>query len=592
MARFLTLSGERSARRRLRRGLGDATTPATPALPADASAYFSTQQSNADIQAGKAAMSASEKYAAGMPVNDEHSVDYGLGVLLANRRPTASQRKALFKLGGFLPAGGASRRTPMKYGGRTLAGEAPSYAEVPDLIKRRTARLAIIALHKNGRLPPGGLSEDEVLGLGYVAYCAAREARAQEKSFDLGCGACSLAGSGKCGGRSGLGDENLGWCCRKAFRAVSHAVTQVSHAAGNALRQVPVIGKPLATVARLSTAVATLPLTAFAGKARNQLFGLSAGEQKTFDAAAKVTRIGTMAIGGAYVAAGAMGAAAGMGTAGFSGAGIQALGATAMGHLASIGGAMRGFFGGKGGSAKDLVNDATTGASSWMSSFGSDVGQFVMKDGPTIVQLIRGPNGEMQSRTVDASQYPPDVVANLPEGVPVPAISPDLQGAAPEYSAGAQGAELPTSSGMQPYVAGATSMVPVDSLSVADGSELPGAATMPPMPDGYAFESAGSSASRFDAPNAIDAAAIPTDDPEVMSAMSTPMQDAMRNAAEDEGLTVSHPDVSPAVAAVMESYGEGIQPVDQPQPEQYVDPAYQQLGFQDMLRQYRAAGRI
>lgn len=145
--------------------------------------------------------------------------------------------------------------------------------------------------------------------------------------------------------------------------------------------------KPLAKALRYAGALNTLPLTLVSGKMRNKMFGLTGGEQKFFDHAAKVGRVVAAAVV-AVVAAPAVGGA------------IGKLGASA---------------GAKTGWLKYL------GTSFGKKFAGNKLGSVIMKDltADAVWKVAKNGVGAIVASKINKNSVSPEDYAALPNNVPV-----------------------------------------------------------------------------------------------------------------------------------------------------------------------------
>jgi len=199
----------------------------------------------------------------------------------------------------------------------------------------------------------------------------------------------------------------------------------------------------------------------FMGKTRNKMFGLTGGEQKTFDKAAKVAK---------YVAAAVVVVAtAGAAAPAMSGT-MAKLGASAggkMGFLKYLGSSL-----GK----KFLTNKA---------------GSVLMKDigGDAVFKMVKSGIGSIITSKIDKSSIPPEEYAALPNNVPVEipqAQAPAGNAGRGEGGGGAgQGYSEQEPQEMPASQAGANSMDPVSQENPDSDNYM---ATLPPAPTPPAFD--------------------------------------------------------------------------------------------------------
>lgn len=163
------------------------------------------------------------------------------------------------------------------------------------------------------------------------------------------------------------------------------------------------IGKVAVKGLKMAGAVATLPQTLWAGKARNQIFGLKGNEMKMFDAAAKAGRMVAVAVGsvvgGPAIAGSLSKTAAGPLTKYLASAGGKSfLGQGAIGKLGSI-----------------IIKDAVKGQ---------------------IMRVVKDAGGKLVGNTFNKSQVPAEVYDSLPDNQPVSTLVNQEDVQQPAYIAG------------------------------------------------------------------------------------------------------------------------------------------------------------
>lgn len=251
---------------------------------------------------------------------------------------------------------------------------------------------------------------------------------------------------------SGLSEEeNLGrWSFRRMFTppaAVRRAVTRATAPISRMITP-PAAVKKVLRYAGAAAFTAGMPFGAglFMGKQRNKIFGLKGGEIKTFDAAAKVGRIGAIAVvsvagGAAILTSLSAPAAAGLSPLLSSSPALPAGLASPL--TAGIPGASPLFAGAMGGGAPFSLATAGTGAGGGLlasatgflkSAIGSKVGSFIIKDvaKEMVMKVVMNKMGQPQGEIYQRDQLPPEVYNSLPANTPIPAPSSwDQAGIAP-----------------------------------------------------------------------------------------------------------------------------------------------------------------
>jgi hypothetical protein len=221
------------------------------------------------------------------------------------------------------------------------------------------------------------------------------------------------------------------------------------------------IGKALRYAGATAFTFGTFGAGMFMGKTRNKMFGLTGGEQKTFDAAAKAGRV--IAAVAVTVASGAALAPA-----------MAKIGASAAA---------------KGGMMKYL---STTLGKKFLTS---KVGSLIMKDskGGGLLKFVKGLGGKVAESMVlskiNKNSVPPEVYASLPENTPVEipqAQAPAGNAGRGEGGGGAgQGYTEQEPQEMPASQAGANSMDPVTQENPDSDNSM---ATLPPAPEPPAFD--------------------------------------------------------------------------------------------------------
>jgi len=264
---------------------------------------------------------------------------------------------------------------------------------------RELGEIALLGLISEGLIINRPVDHDEVDDLGTLATYALMGCTPGEQMDE------SLAWGWKNISRMFTPPRSIRQTFSSAFKAVSKgAVAKITRpfqkfAIPKSFKKVGTqVGKGL----KFAGAIATLPQTLWAGKARNQVFGLKGNQMKMFDIAAKIGRqvavsVGTM-VGGPAIA-GSLGKAGGPLTKYLASAGGKSfLGSGAMGKLGSV-----------------LIKDQAKGL---------------------LMKVVKDSGGKLVGNLMNRSQIPPEQYDALPDATPIPTLIEQENIEQPSYVAG------------------------------------------------------------------------------------------------------------------------------------------------------------
>lgn len=301
---------------------------------------------------------------------------------------------------------GAKRAELFKYGSFDLKENAPSlFAHygiegLGEYSAHDLGELALFGLVADGLVPPQNTGPAMLRGLGTLAAYALSGV----DFIDEDDGTLGFWGRLK---RMFTPPRSVRQIFSEAYRSVSKVKV------AQALRPITKMKMPavMKKVVKYAGAINTLPLTLASGKLRNQVFGLKGAEIAMFDKAAKIGRIGAVAVAsvvGAPALAGAMGPKAGL----------------LMGKMGTS-------FLGKG--------------------VGGKLASFIIKDAAksAIWRVTKDAAGKLIGEKFNKDQIPPEEYAAIPEDMPVPSATPPELISLPPSVAGTGGMMPDTTNSFQ-----------------------------------------------------------------------------------------------------------------------------------------------